>query len=174
MWRGQSSIRPFPSVGPGVQSSGSSLPGQLAGPCVGENPGFTSYVTSPLWCGSCLAHLCPRPQVPLDERIWVTESKHITLLEKQSPVCVLWTVSHASVQRTEEDGKQGEGGWRTPSTPPSLVTNLENTHFGHFCWLEWQLMKMKHQQNKEVVLNYWESIFSHDCMRNRLYYLCTS
>ena len=72
-------------------------------------------------------------------------------------------------RRTESEGKEGEG-----HPPPSLVTNLENTHCGHFCWLEWQLMKMKHQQNKEVVLNYWESIFSHDCMRNRLYYLCTS
>lgn len=172
MWRGQSSIRPFPSVGPGVQSPGSSLPGQLAGPCVGENPGFTSYVTSPLWCVSCLAHLCPRPQVSLDERIWVTESKHITTPRKAIPS--LCPVDGESRSCTKDRGGQKTrgGGRRTP--PPSLVTNLENTHSGHFCWLEWQLMKMKHQQNKEVVLNYWESIFSHDCMRNRLYYLCTS
>lgn len=70
---------------------------------------------------------------------------------------------------TEEDRKQGEGAYRTLS----LVTNLENTHFEHFCWLEWQLMKMKGQQNEKVVLNYWESIFSHGYMKNRLYYLCT-
>ena len=71
------------------------------------------------------------------------------LLEKQFPVCVLWTVSHASVQRTEEDRKQGEESKGHP--PPSLVTNLENTHFGHFCWLEWQLMKMKHAPYDTVI-----------------------
>lgn len=57
---------------------GFSLPGTAGWACAGENPWFTSYVTSPLWFVSCLANLCPWPQVSLDERIWVTASKHIT------------------------------------------------------------------------------------------------
>ena len=136
----------------------------------GGNLLFTGYATFLLWFVSCLANLCLRPQTSLNERIGMTESTQTPTPRK--------AVLHLSCVH-------GESGWYTQNREghktresrvrdTSLVIHLENVHFGHFCWLERELMKMKHQQNKKVVLNYWESIFSHGYMRNRLYYLSTS
>jgi hypothetical protein len=108
--------------------------------------------------------------VSSEERIWMTEGKHLRAPRKA--VLNLHGVAGESCWYTKKRGRQ-KTRERSKGTP-SVVTNLENARFGHFCWLEWQLMKIKCQQNKKVVLNYWESVFSHDYMRNRLYYLCTS
>ena len=54
------------------------------GPVWGKTRG--SRATSPPHSGVSAAwHICPWPQVSLDERMWVTESKHITTPRKAIP-----------------------------------------------------------------------------------------
>lgn len=86
---------------------------------------------------SCQVNLRWWPQVSLGERKRVLMANSAAVPEEQSPLhpvageSCLWTKNRGG----REQGRKGR--------MPSLVTNLENAHLGHFCWLEWQLMKIR-------------------------------
>lgn len=161
---GTGTVRPLP----GAQEAGS-VSAQESWLCTGwGNRLLMSGTTSPLWSFSCPAHLCPWPHASFPESLRMTRITPITAA-REAGLRPSTPGSESCSCARNRGGQKTRGG-----RDPLLATNLENPYLGHFCWLEWQLMKVKCQQNKKVILNYWELIFSHGYMRNRLYYLCTS
>lgn len=108
--RTEECLGPLPQLAQESNHAGSCLPGTAACARAGENPLFTSYVTSPLWFVSCLANLCPWSQVSLDERIWVPESKHITTPRKAIlSLCSVDGESHQCTKNRRGQKPRGRG-----------------------------------------------------------------